>query len=432
MPDQNVVQPPTPKGSAGAPATGSYGASGATFFGGAFSVADAIAGAAGAAGAPSSPPGPREREAAQRESAAAMSEAMWVLQRELDAEKGKPNKNYKQLKHLKSLMEAQSVVDEQQALLEEKASKLRAKLAVAEQREDYDRCEELQAELDALAMPGSPNQYRGQGQGQGQGYNQQMPPGSVPGARRPTRREGLVQRTRGDTAYGGLVPAAGYNAYDPYAMSLSMYPSNLGYNPGYNQGPYNQGYGVNNGYNGYNGFSGYNSLGRRSRRDEITERTRGAFNGQGPQQGQARYNQGYAQYTGQAMGQGQGYNQGYNQFRGQGQGRGQIQGYNQYPGQGMGQGRGYNQGYNQNFRVQGPTQGVGQAYNQGYNQFGGQGQSNTYNTYNGPYNQGYNGGRRRNRGYSRTDGYFGTGGNGGYRDYGGYSGYGDRGQDSLS
>ena len=74
-----------------------------------------------------------------------MRDAAKGVQEEIDTEKGKARKDYKRLKKLKSALEAQLALDAQRAALE-------AELGAAEEREEYDRCDELQAQLDGLAV----------------------------------------------------------------------------------------------------------------------------------------------------------------------------------------------------------------------------------------------------------------------------------------
>ena len=75
----------------------------------------------------------------------ATSEAAREIQSQIDAEKGKAKKDYKLLKKLKSTLEAQLALDAQRKVLE-------TELAAAEDSEDYDRCEELQARLEQVAV----------------------------------------------------------------------------------------------------------------------------------------------------------------------------------------------------------------------------------------------------------------------------------------
>merc|ERR550537_2008008 len=67
-----------------------------------------------------------------------------TIQSVIDTEKGKVKKDYKRLKQLKSDLEAQLARDEQRTALE-------VQLAVAEEVSDYDRCGEIQEQLDALS-----------------------------------------------------------------------------------------------------------------------------------------------------------------------------------------------------------------------------------------------------------------------------------------
>ena len=110
-----------------------------------------------------------------------MSEATRALKKEMDQERSKGRKDYSQLKQLKSKLQSQAAVDEKAVILQKE-------LEAAEQREDYDRCGELQAQLEGLFMsmqatapqyapnpnnaaPGNQQQQRGQPNQYNQQYN---------------------------------------------------------------------------------------------------------------------------------------------------------------------------------------------------------------------------------------------------------------------
>lgn len=133
----------------------------------------------------------------------AMSEQSMALQNQINAEMGKPRKDYNQLKQLKSKLKTQAAVDE-------KAAVLRAELQAAEGREDFDRCEELQSQLEGLAMsvsgsmvPASSGGAPGQRQEITQ-YDGPYAPG-YSGDRRMSRRQDIVQRTRGAYGYNSMM-----------------------------------------------------------------------------------------------------------------------------------------------------------------------------------------------------------------------------------
>ena len=74
-----------------------------------------------------------------------MSDAARAIRSEIDAEKAKPKKNYPLLKSLKAEFEAQLVKDA-------KVQELSAALAAAVDEEDFDRCEELETQLEAAKV----------------------------------------------------------------------------------------------------------------------------------------------------------------------------------------------------------------------------------------------------------------------------------------
>ena len=132
-----------------------------------------------------------------------MSEASLALQNQIQAEMGKSRKDYSQLKQLKSKLQTQAAVDE-------KAVVLQTELKAAEQREDFDRCEELQSQLEGLAMsvsgsatPGAAGGAAG-AQGQITPYDGPYAPGYT-GERGMSRRQDIVLRTRGAYGYGGMM-----------------------------------------------------------------------------------------------------------------------------------------------------------------------------------------------------------------------------------
>mmetsp|Transcript_91723 Transcript_91723/g.262233 ORF Transcript_91723/g.262233 Transcript_91723/m.262233 type:complete len:201 (-) Transcript_91723:4-606(-) len=112
--------------------------------------------------------------ASAREEPMMMSEATRALKKEIDQEKSKGRKDYSQLKQLKSKLQSQAAVDEKAVILQKE-------LEAAEQREDYDRCGELQAQLEGLfmSMQATAPQYApnnaapGNQRGQPNQYNQQ-------------------------------------------------------------------------------------------------------------------------------------------------------------------------------------------------------------------------------------------------------------------
>lgn len=170
-----------------------------------------------------------------------MSEAARALAGEIEAEKAKPVKDYNRLKQLKSMMDHEMSLDEER-------KKLMSELQIAEADENYDKCEELQYQLQELSYqsPGARGVQGGRGQMQlydGRG-----------------RQGGLSRGRQAALARGGIFGGYGYGTPLGY-NGVSMY--NGPYAPGYNTGArrwrnrgYMNGYGYN-GYNGYNGYGGY-------------------------------------------------------------------------------------------------------------------------------------------------------------------------------
>ena len=116
------------------------------------------------------------------------SEATKALKFQIQAEMSKPSKDYNQLKQLKSKLQTQAAADEQ-------AVALQSELQAAEGRGDFDRCEELQSQMEGLAMsvssgaaPGTP----GARQSEITPYNGPYAPGYNGGG----RRQEIVQQSR--------------------------------------------------------------------------------------------------------------------------------------------------------------------------------------------------------------------------------------------
>lgn len=130
------------------------------------------------------------------------------LRIQIDVEKSKDTKDYNRLGQLTSQLQAREALDV-------KANELQTEILAAEARADYDRCQELQAQLQGLetSMSGGTAYATDQGQGASSGvasYNNN----NYVYNRRP-------EVTTSDMAYYGGVGYSPYT-YGPYAGGYGM------------------------------------------------------------------------------------------------------------------------------------------------------------------------------------------------------------------
>jgi len=181
-----------------------------------------------------------------------------ALKQQIAAEMGKPTKDYNQLKQLKSQLQAREA-------LEQKANVLQTELRTAEGREDYDRCQDLQSQLDQLMMSMS-------------GANQQTSSGLA------TYNNNNAYPQVYNNAYNGPMSRGGYGSqvglgggYGFHSRLMGGYGMGMGMGYGMGMG---MGYGMGMGM-GFGGMWGgrYGPMGGYARRSDIAWRTRRAFHG---------------------------------------------------------------------------------------------------------------------------------------------------------